>query len=86
MIERLCLFCKNFYFDPGQPGYSDETPGSDMSIGCNVGYWDEDDIFDEADYRQCQLKAQTCQDFNQVELPTEERRAENETRLQGVTK
>lgn len=66
-MEKLCLFCKHFYFDPGEPDYSDVTPGSDMSIGCRLGFWSEDSFWDEDGYRECQLKARTCPKFEQIE-------------------
>lgn len=69
-MEKLCLFCKHFYFNPGELAYSDVTPGSNMSIGCGKGHWNEDSFYHEESYRACQLKAQTCKDFNQIELPT----------------
>jgi hypothetical protein len=67
-MEKLCLFCKNFYFNPGEKGYSDMTPGYDTTLGCNLGYWDILNIDAEESYRECQLKAKTCKDFQQIDL------------------
>jgi hypothetical protein len=59
-----CLFCKEFYFMDGQPGYSEMTPGSNAEIGCDKKYWELDQIFDtEESYRQKMLRAKTCKDF-----------------------
>ena len=39
MSERLCIFCKHWAFDGGEPGYSEMTPGMDASMNCLKGRW-----------------------------------------------
>jgi hypothetical protein len=33
-MEKLCWWCTHFYFDGGDLGYSEYTPGSDASFNC----------------------------------------------------
>lgn len=66
-MEKICLFCEHFYLSTGEPGYSDMTPGSDMTIRCLKGYWDVDNYEDTTEtYRQKLLTAKTCKDYKQV--------------------
>jgi hypothetical protein len=68
-MEKICLFCKYFRFLPATPGYSDVTPGNDAWIGCGLNYWQLDHWEDnEESYRAKQLTAQTCKEFEQVDL------------------
>jgi hypothetical protein len=57
-----CLLCKSFYFDPGEPAYSECTPGSDMSIGC-MKVWSLDGDDTEDTYREKMLSAEWCEDY-----------------------
>lgn len=57
-IPKLCLFCNNFYYDPGSPYYSEYTPGWLAEVRCSLQYWD-----DSENPRQYMLMAQTCKDF-----------------------
>lgn len=62
--ERICVFCKYFYLDMADPGYSSLTPGSDMAMGCRKGVWSHkkyDDGLEE--YRANLLRAETCSKF-----------------------
>lgn len=65
MYEPLnnCLDCKHFYFDPGSPGYSEQTPGSDMSLGCYKDHWSGRDCYSQDDFRKHMLSAKTCKDY-----------------------
>ena len=69
-MEKICLFCKNFKYEPGEPGYSDVTPGSDLEVGCYLGYWELDAWGGDGvtSYREHQLKAQSCPDFELVDF------------------
>lgn len=67
-IEKLCLFCKSFYFESAEHNYSEWTPGCDVSIGCYKGYF-EVDIFKDTtkSYRKKLLTAQGCVSFVPVD-------------------
>lgn len=66
--ERLCIFCHHFEFYPGEPGYSEYTPGADTVIRCRLGFWSTSTYWDENDYRRGMLQAKTCQRFQWVPL------------------
>ena len=38
-MDKICIFCKNWYLDQGSPDYSDVTPGEDAMTGCEMGRW-----------------------------------------------
>lgn len=38
-MKRLCIFCKYFEFEASSPGYSEYTPGSDVSMDCLKSVW-----------------------------------------------
>lgn len=59
-MKRLCIFCKHFEFNPGSPGYSEYTPGENMSMGCNMRVWEFD--FGD-DFHQCIQHAYTCEKY-----------------------
>lgn len=63
-MDKICLFCKHFRFEPAGQSYSEWTPGYDARVFCAKGYW-ELDIFNdhEEEFRAHQLKANTCPDF-----------------------
>jgi len=73
MIDtRICLFCEQFYICPADPGYSDMTPGSDVTINCTKGYWEIDLYDDYVDkYREKLSGAKTCPDWEPCEMITE---------------
>jgi len=62
--ERICIFCKHYYFDSGSPGYSELTPGYEAEEGCKKGEW-QTNMFkdDEADHRRNLLRARTCKKY-----------------------
>lgn len=67
-MEKLCLFCRHFVFEPGEPDWSDVTPGYAPDIRCGLGHWRLDMYRDDvSNYRRCQLIARTCPDFDWVE-------------------
>lgn len=36
---RVCYLCQHFSFDAGQRGYSEFTPGEDVSFDCRKRHW-----------------------------------------------
>ena len=77
--EKLCVFCENWSFSGGSPGYSEMTPGSDASMNCEKGHWkqkgrrsswfDLTNVYGPDDFRALILKAETCPDYKPVSLP-----------------
>lgn len=62
--EKLCLFCKEFHYEPGQPDWSEWTPGYTAIMRCRVGCFDIDLNDDTlAEYRRKILTAQNCAHF-----------------------
>lgn len=62
-MTENCLFCQQYYFDPGEPGYSELTPGVDTSYGCKKEIWDDDSTDTEEDYFRNMRTAETCEFF-----------------------
>jgi hypothetical protein len=58
--HKLCIFCRHFYYNPGEAGWSEYTPGWDMTQGCYQNVWDQDSIRDEVHYRELLQNALTC--------------------------
>ena len=64
MTERVCILCKKFRMYPADPGYSDITPGSDLSMYCRLEYWSLDVYRDHEDtYRAKITMAKDCKDY-----------------------
>ncbi len=63
MADRLCVFCKHFNLDMGDPGYSEMTPGYDAIIECCRNHWEMSQMDDVSDYRKNIERAQTCPDY-----------------------
>ena len=65
--ERICIFCKHFYFEEATPGYSEYTPGCDhYSVGCEKEYWEIDPYEDTREtYGQKLLTAKSCKDWEE---------------------
>lgn len=61
--ERLCIYCKHFSIDLGEPGYSEYTPGSDFSIDCRKKKWEFNPFGSETEYRLCIVAAQKCDEY-----------------------
>jgi len=67
-MEKVCLFCKHYYFIAGGPGYSDATPGCEANEGCSADHWETDMMEDtEAIRRANFLRAETCSDIIEIE-------------------
>ena len=62
--EMICVFCEHLYFSEGCGGYSEYTPGYDVSMGCRKGKWSID-FFDLStdEYRETMLTAETCGEY-----------------------
>lgn len=64
MSEKLCIFCKHFWFSEGSPGYSELTPGYEANIDCHKRHFDLRLIdMSESDFRRTLLLARTCADY-----------------------
>lgn len=65
MDDKLCLFCKKFLYEPGEPDWSEHTPGCDAVMRCRLGCFtidlNEDSL---AEYRRKILTAQNCAHFD----------------------
>lgn len=67
MSEKLCLYCKHWYFDGGEQGYSELTPGSDMGIECLKGHWRiENGSHTGPSFRQTMERGLECKDFEEI--------------------
>lgn len=66
MSARTCLDCKHWWWYPGEPEYSECTPGTDASMHCSKGHW-RLGMFDDnrGDVRQKLKRAERCKDFEQ---------------------
>jgi hypothetical protein len=74
-IPKVCATCEHFRFDPGYPetpGYSSWTPGSPAepsSIYCGKKHWEIEGYNEtEKSYRDKQLAALNCPDYQLVDL------------------
>ena len=66
-MDRLCIFCRYFYFLPGEKVDSDTTPGYDAEIYCSKGHWALDVLGDNTEiFRENLLKARACADYDEV--------------------
>ena len=68
--EKLCIFCRNFRFDSGEPDYSDQTPGWDAIIECGKGHWSMNNCVSRDQFRDAILGAAKCKDYEAVYVPT----------------
>jgi hypothetical protein len=68
MKNLTCIGCKHFWVDMGSPGYSELTPGDDFSIYCNKNHWEFRKFSTEEHFKQCLKTANTCQDYDEIEI------------------
>jgi hypothetical protein len=62
--EKLCLWCKHFYFQQEIPDWSEYTPGEGANIGCGLHNFHIDVDEDTTNtYRKKLLTAITCLDY-----------------------
>jgi hypothetical protein len=38
-MEKICVFCREWYIQQATPDYSEYTPGESAEIGCRLGRW-----------------------------------------------
>jgi len=62
-MEKICCFCKHFYLDMGDPGYSELTPGYEGSVECLKGHWKMRTFDTVETYRENILTAKKCKDW-----------------------
>ena len=62
-IIQTCCFCQNFYFDMGEPDWSDMTPGHETEISCSKGHWEMKNSDGTDTYRKNIKKAVACPDW-----------------------
>lgn len=72
--ERLCLFCTEFRWDEGSPGFSELTPGWDATMECRKYVWDVRlDELDTESFRELMLTAEACEAYHCIDWNKNER-------------
>lgn len=63
--RKICVLCKHFHIDLGEPDWSDVTPGHFADVGCRKDHWEfsAGDGMTREQYREAILTAETCPDF-----------------------
>lgn len=69
---KNCLFCSKFRYYPGEPDYSELTPGSSVEIGCSIVVrgdflWEFHYMDSEDEFRANMTRAETCKQYVQRE-------------------
>lgn len=65
---KLCLWCKELEFSNAEADWSDVTPGSDASLGCQKNHWDLDFFKDTRETLVANFeKAETCKDWTPID-------------------
>jgi len=65
--DSCCVNCCHFGFWPGDAGYSEYTPGSDMEIWCSRGKWRvQFGITPESQFRDFMRSSRECPQFKAV--------------------
>lgn len=68
MSNKTCLDCEHCYVSPGDPGYSEYTPGFDADMYCGKSHWKYDAYNDgRKELRDKFYMALTCPDFVPVQ-------------------
>lgn len=63
--DRLCWFCKHFWYSSAEPDWSACTPGSDFGISCNKAHWTFDAFTtSQGEFGKMLTTARTCLDFD----------------------
>ena len=63
-MTKLCIFCKNFVMDSGQPDWSEYIQGFDAEILCRERVWEVSYNSLETDsFRKLMLTAETCDKY-----------------------
>jgi hypothetical protein len=64
-VEKLCWFCRHFWYSNASPGYSELTPGDDFSMTCGEQYWSFDAYrTTQEEFGAMLAMAATCPDFS----------------------
>jgi hypothetical protein len=67
-MDKLCWWCKHFYYSNAHEDWSDVTPGYDFAISCSKGHWDFSVYSSPQEhFAKCITAARTCNDFVQIE-------------------
>lgn len=69
-MTKGCHSCKHLDLNPGEPGYSGWTPGSNMSFECLKGHWLLRVGDPAEDMRRGLEHGLTCSDYTPI--PTQE--------------
>ena len=65
-MKQVCINCEHWYFDAGEPDFSDVTPGTDWYMSCNKGhYWLDGHRVTKEQFRATLQLADTCADFRE---------------------
>jgi hypothetical protein len=64
--DKICVWCRYFSVDMGEPGYSEVTPGVDASVMCLRNHWSMEWYDGNGKYRKHILKAETCPDWEEI--------------------
>jgi hypothetical protein len=66
--NKLCWFCKHFYYSNAELDWSDMTPGSDFAMSCSKGHWDFDAFrTGQEEFGKILSSARECPDFVPLE-------------------
>jgi hypothetical protein len=66
--NKLCWFCKYFYYSQAEPDYSEYTPGTEFSMECGKGHWRFNAYrTSQEEFGRILATAQMCEDFVQIE-------------------
>ncbi len=65
--KSCCVFCKYFYFNPSDPGYSEYTPGSDTEVGCRKNKWNSSNMDSQTEFEKAMKMSTTCLLFEEAE-------------------
>lgn len=61
---RLCWYCQYFYYSNADPGYSEVTPGWELSMSCNKNHWTFDAYStSQKEFADMIQTAKKCKDF-----------------------
>ena len=64
MKEKICLYCKNFNFDMGSPGYSEYTPWL-TPVSCLKGHWEMSNFGPREEFVKHMESAKSCTDLEE---------------------
>ena len=65
MADRICVQCRHFILEMGEPDSSDVTPGADAEISCDKRHWKMTNGQSVVLFRLNIASAATCSDFKE---------------------